>query len=608
MAGINWNPQQVQQVSFNPNQGLAVANSAFKNITDSAANRREAQSLASYRNTNMELANRRQNYVEGEPDRLRAEQERLAEIDRQKMKTAEGFGYGASKMGAERLSEIGPILNQTVPGWSQMTPEQKHKAKVDYVSKNGGADVGGDPRLFAETTRNLLMESDLNYSPKEVEHYQGKLLSQYFSSMDKDTQKMLMQYGPGKEKAGDTYINSGGSSTSSNGSGSKFLSPQVSASGIKDIADIVIQERGLGNPGVIDSLSRTVTDKRLDTGMSDPTPADIRAISSKLYEAGINKPEVIKATLDKAFSPLHPDVLQGDYDWIKNKEGADNLINYAKSIMSKEQQMMDKNGRLLSNAGSSEAQLAESRKYQRMDKILSAGSPKKLSDQELAQRFLRDTFGDNVEMGTPESAPVNRPVEEKTPTVQDQPIVTSETIPQPNSVSSSSANTAPENGRVLPVNTNDPILRNMRADIVPEVSLSDMGSTQANLDQSRINPPGNRLLPADQFPETTGEKIMGLPLSLGNAVIDFNNNNTGIMKDGAVGAVNSFVEGTSKANQAVQKSTDLVLKSINDRKVPQRADLIRAMQSDNISPEEKVYLQKLFLNMNKGAVKAGDRL
>lgn len=568
MAGINWNPQQMQQVSFNPNQGLAVANSAFKNITDTVSAQQEAQSLAAYRQANQEMAERQQSFREGEPERLRAEQERLAKVEQDKLRYAEEFGYGLGKQGAERLDDIGPILSQSVPGWNQMTPEQQHEAKVNHISNNTGAALGADPKLFAKRYRQGLLESGQNFTKEEINLHLKDQMSRNFPTMDPETFKIMMQYGPGKEKGTSINVSSDGSVSRGNNSGSvKSVIPQLSTSGIKDIAIRIGENRGLPKtPGTL-----WFTDVRTDWGDNDPAYTDIEKAVSYLTSQGITSETAIDRAINSAFG-VNGKTLKKELNFIK-KDGREALLEIAKQNQDHERQLMTKNGKLLSNSEGDSESVAENNRYRMMDKLLSATAPKKLSDEELAQQFLQSTFGDDAELGV------------QTP---------DETVPAPK----------PDSGKVLPQpvptdpNSTDPILANM---------VTNPNITNPQLVEETRRFPTDKLLPPGELPQTGPERLFS---SLAEGTKSAANNAMGLVEAGVGIPMAKLAESNLKTRGKIFQSRDKVFGQIDKNTVPSREDVLMALKKggEYLKPDEEIFLKKLLLNLNRGIVKEGDKL
>lgn len=84
MAAIGWNNVGYNPVSVNPSAALATASSAAKSLADGYAKEQEMKSLADYRQQSTDLALRKQDFVEGEPDRAILAEQQKFDLTRQR--------------------------------------------------------------------------------------------------------------------------------------------------------------------------------------------------------------------------------------------------------------------------------------------------------------------------------------------------------------------------------------------------------------------------------------------------------------------------------------------------------------------------------------------
>lgn len=204
-TNIAWQPTSFQNMSFDPNRGLAIASRASQNITDTIAAQEEAQSLAAYRQSTLDAASRKQDFIEGAPKR--AEALRIAALKRsaeqgllasQFADEAGGSRFDETMLDPEvqadprfksvfgNLDDMGPRLPE------QINTQKDFEAQAIAQNKR----VFSDPTTYRDTVSQKLLESG-KFTREEANTIATEKTTQLFPTMDKDVALKLFDKGTG---------------------------------------------------------------------------------------------------------------------------------------------------------------------------------------------------------------------------------------------------------------------------------------------------------------------------------------------------------------------------------------------------------------------------
>lgn len=369
---IAWQPTSFSPVNINPSLGFASAAKAFSNIQSNLQDKEAAESLAAYRAASTEQAQQELEYKLGAEDRAIAEEERLLG------KSIEGglFAEQAAKeAGGSRVeSLLGSILQSEDP---RLQGVEDIEGKLAAFADTNKAAVS-DPTVYHDTLLNNLMKGG-KHNYEDARKIATEKTTKLFPTMSDDMIKTMMTASgkaPGRGGSGD---GAGGTGTF------KPWSKMPSVMDESEIHKNFMEMYPVGK-GENASIFGVELDYTGPFGAVDVTGPDIRKLSTSMKQEGIN-PAATYAVVEK--------YIQGNnlnFDPV-NMTPAQKaaFISDAEQVMAQQGQGYNSKTGALTGGGTG-AQ-AQQDYYGQLDKILTRGTTKKLSDDELLSQFL-GTLGD----------------------------------------------------------------------------------------------------------------------------------------------------------------------------------------------------------------------
>jgi len=422
---IAWQPTQFQNINVDPTRGLAIANAAAKSMSDTIAKQQEAESLAEYRGSTLDIARQKQAHLEGEEARnIAAEKRAIANAraeDAHNLKLANeqgllisdivassgGSNYDKVMQDPKLLDDprfkkmFGGRLNTQDPILQNIQADFKKQA----IAQNKR--LFSDPTVYHNTVYKKLLESK-KFGREDAAAIATEETTKLFPTLDKEfALKMMMQ--PGKA----TYNMMGGSSGGGSGS-NKLLFGQTNPNDEKqriedfknlqgitdDQAELQLPE-WLGGGRPLDFFGVDLKGNDIATYLADMAKTDDKG------RPGTNVAESIKylqtltrgGVTDFRIDKLSPDQLKAFRTGARNMQAAQERTYNSKGGQSGsifEQQAATQNMMNEHNKGVVATQkMDQGTRQQRINTILSGlpGEPAKASSK-VPNKLLNDSIID----------------------------------------------------------------------------------------------------------------------------------------------------------------------------------------------------------------------
>lgn len=413
---------QLATPTFNPNQGLATAMKAFQGINEQFAAEEEAAALAAHREAQLaneakriSLAEQAQAWTEGAPARKIAEENRLLTKNANKAQLIAGAAKGLAYQGADRFaagSQIDKILSadpryaalsdETWEGWTQeqrnaelLNPKTKLGYRNKILTENPGAASGADPKLFAQNLRQTLVDTG-KFTNDEVNAAVAAETSRYFPTMSPEILKATLQAIKPAGRGATTILSGGSGRTSRGRSGTnKLLRDPANITDQRALEEHYMQRFDV-KPGTYRSWWDAFTDF-LGAGNYSLNQRQLAKVENLGTADGIS-PEGMRAGLQ-----VYMDT-GGDISFDPDAKIPPKILNNIKAIgtaFDDQQAQMYNSKDSISGTLQAEARAAQAGQQaylNQVTKLLSGASPRRLSDQELAESFLSD-LGPKVKTG-----------------------------------------------------------------------------------------------------------------------------------------------------------------------------------------------------------------
>lgn len=322
---INWQPQRFQTTNFNPNAGLALAAQSGRNITESISDEEKAASLADFRQQSLAAANRRQDFVEAEPERAIAEEQRLLRNSAEQGTIANEVANAAGLSRAGKFFEDprNRAVIEADPRYQAIAGKGEQAVadfRDQFVNDPNNRRLLSDSKVYRNTVLTKLLESG-RFNNTDANTIADQKTSQLFPTLDPAIAGKLLQ------KQGTSASSTGV------GRGSGTFKNEFNIGNPKDRADVVdniVRQRGL--EAAPDNF--LWTDKRWEIGRLDPTGTDIASVMARLAQDGVVSSTAAEASVSGAFN-ADGNTLEKNRNFT-TKEGYKKVLEDAKAAQTEE--------------------------------------------------------------------------------------------------------------------------------------------------------------------------------------------------------------------------------------------------------------------------------
>ena len=363
-----------------------IANIADSRRRDRQAANQLAQQKA-YQDASLALSERRQDFIEAEPERKEAE--RLANLAREAEKAqmitnmAEGLQYA----GGDRFTTLDDDLMKD-PRYAALDDAGKLAARNRYIQANPTALT--DPGRFGSDLKRQLLGTGL-FTGAEADAAVAAEVSSRYPTANPDIIKSMLA-------KPDFKI--GTSTRTGTGSTRRGSSPKLIADPTDPKARGAVVDR-IAETYELDATPDTVPffGNRIDVGNLNPAKTDISQAVGFLSLGGVNSPTAQEAAFAVAFNPDR--TIKPEFDW-RTPEGRQALTQAGLQAQRTEERLIGGGDASLSVGAASPADVVNAANQYNAG-LLSSLTPRALSDAEVVSSFL-DSLG-----GAP-AAPADRPL------------------------------------------------------------------------------------------------------------------------------------------------------------------------------------------------------